>query len=69
MPITAAEFEEAGRQQQSEAPRLLSFAVSPEDEAVIEAAVTRAAEGLTGPNRRGRALGVVATDYLESSHA
>ena len=37
-------------------PRLLSFAVLPEDEAVIEAAVQAVAATLTGSHRRGRAL-------------
>ena len=45
--------------------RPISFAVSPEDEASIEAAVNRAAEGLEGKNCRGRALAMVARNYLE----
>ncbi|MDP9237322.1 MAG: ParB/RepB/Spo0J family partition protein [Chloroflexota bacterium] len=45
-------------------PRLISFAVTPEDEAVIERAVFVASEGLTGANRRGRALAAACRRYL-----
>ena len=46
-------------------PRLMSFAVLAPDEGVIEAAVACAASGLSGPNRRGRALALICRHYLE----
>ncbi len=45
--------------------RAISFAVSPEGEQMIEEAVARAAAGLDGKNRRGRALAHIAESYLE----
>lgn len=45
--------------------RAISFAVSPEGEQMIEEAVARAAAGLDGKNRRGRALADIAKSYLE----
>ncbi len=45
--------------------RAISFAVTPEDEAVIEEAVGQAAAGLEGTNGRGRALALIAYSYLE----
>ena len=45
--------------------RAVTFAVSPEDEAVIEEAVRLAAAGLDGANRRGRALAIIGKSYLE----
>ena len=50
-------------------PRLLSFAVLPEDEAVIEAAVQVVADTLTGPHRRGRALAQICRAAGEVSDA
>jgi hypothetical protein len=47
--------------------RAITFAVSPEDERVIEDAVARAAESLDGMNRRGRALALIARSYLETT--
>ena len=52
-------------ERQEGSPRLLSFAVTPEDEADVEAAVERAARQLKGANRRGRALGIIARHYLQ----
>lgn len=46
-------------------PRAITFAVTPEDEAAIEAAVQRVAGGLEGANRRGRALGLICKAFLE----
>lgn len=60
------ELEAAGREREHDAPRLLSFAVSPADEAVIERAVASAAASLSGMNKRGRALALVAASYLEA---
>ena len=45
--------------------RAISFAVTPEDEAVIEEAVRLVAGNLDGANRRGRALAIIAKRYLE----
>ncbi len=45
--------------------RAITFAVSPDDEQIIEEAVERAADGLDGANRRGRALALVARSYLK----
>ncbi|TAJ19867.1 MAG: hypothetical protein EPO65_05470 [Dehalococcoidia bacterium] len=61
--LTAAAAERSAR-----GPRLISFAVAVDDEPVIEAAVVAASEGLSGPNRRGRALALVCAGYLERHH-
>jgi ParB-like chromosome segregation protein Spo0J len=45
--------------------RAITFVVSHEDERAIEEAVRRAAAGLEGANRRGRALGLIAKSYAE----
>ncbi|GAF75843.1 unnamed protein product [marine sediment metagenome] len=45
--------------------RAITFAVTPEDEAVIEEAVRLASAGLEGKNRRGRALAIIAKACLE----
>jgi ParB family chromosome partitioning protein len=45
--------------------RAITFVVSPEDEQVIEEAVQQVAAGLKGPNRRGRALGLIAKSFAE----
>ena len=45
-------------------PRFISFAVAAA-EGVIEAAITEASAGLSGPNRRGRALTLICRHYLE----
>ena len=49
-------------------PRFISFAVAAADEGVIEAAITAASAGLSGPNRRGRALTLICRHYLEEGH-
>jgi ParB family transcriptional regulator, chromosome partitioning protein len=64
-----AELEEAAQRRESSAPRLISFAVLPEDEEVIERAIEEAASSLNGANRRGRALAVLARSYLEGGDA
>ena len=51
------------------APRLISFAVLPEDEAVIEAALALASAGLSGANRRGRALAVICEHFVDGPRA
>ncbi len=43
--------------------RAITFAVTAEDESVIEEAVQSVAAGLDGPNRRGRALAEIARAY------
>lgn len=60
-----AQFSAAAEQGDRDAPRLVSFALSPEDEASVEQAIVRAAADLDGANRRGRALGQIARRYLE----
>lgn len=45
--------------------RAITFAVSAEDEALIEEAVAAAVAGLEGRNRRGRALAQIARTYVE----
>ena len=47
--------------------RAISFAVTHEDETVIEEAVQAAAAGLQGTNRRGRAIALIARRYLDRS--
>lgn len=60
-----ADLEAAAERQAATGPRLISFAVVAEDEVEIEAALARAGEHLTGPNRRGRALALICRAYLE----
>ena len=43
------ELEQAAERAAAGSPRLISFAVLPEDEAVVEGAVAQAAAGLEGP--------------------
>ena len=59
------ELEAAGRDADRNAPRLLSFAVSRDDEAVVERAIASASADLIGANKRGRALALMASAYLE----
>ncbi len=49
----------------AEGPQLFAFAVEPADAAVVEAALERACAGLADPNRRGRALVLLARKFLE----
>ena len=51
----------------AEGPQLFTFAVEPEDAPVVEQAVERAASMLTGRNRRGGALVLLACRYLEGA--
>ncbi len=44
--------------------RSITFAVTAEEEMVIEDAVSRAADGLKGKNRRGRALAAIAAYFV-----
>ncbi len=61
------ELEAANRQQEASAPRLLTFAVLPEDEPLVERAIAQASQDLPGSNRRGRALALVCRAYLGTS--
>jgi ParB/RepB/Spo0J family partition protein len=58
------EFTRAARNAEQSPSRPMSFVLSTDDGAVLEAAVRRASSGLTGRNRRGRALGIIAQAYL-----
>lgn len=58
----AAFVEEEVAREKAAAPTVLTFVV--EDAEAIERAVTQAADTLEGKNRRGRALGVLAREYL-----
>jgi len=57
---------EAGRAAAS-GPQLFSFAVEPEDAPAVEEAIARAVANLSGTNRRGQALVLLAQKYLEGS--
>jgi ParB-like chromosome segregation protein Spo0J len=48
-------------------PQLFSFAVEPEDVPAVEKAIARAVADLSGTNRRGQALVMLAQKYLEGS--
>jgi ParB-like chromosome segregation protein Spo0J len=61
-----AELTAAAQQQSSESARLISFALNPDDEAVVERAINLAIETLDGSNRRGRALGLIARRYMKA---
>ena len=60
-----AELRAAAERQEQEGPRLISFAVLPQDEEEIEEAIEAAAGDLSGVNRRGRALAVLCRFYLQ----
>jgi len=49
----------------AEGPQLFTFAVDAEDAPAVEAALDRAAATLSGSNRRGRALVLLAREYLQ----
>ena len=63
------ELEQAAEQAAAESPRLISFVVLPEDEAVVEEAIAQVATVLEGRNRRGRALALICRGYLERRDA
>lgn len=60
-----ADLTAAAEHQRKEAPRLVSFAVLPEDEEAVEQAISIAMADLNGANRRGRALGLICRRYRE----
>ena len=47
--------------------RAVTFALAPDDEAIVERGVGAAMCGLEGRNRRGRALALIAQHYLEEA--
>lgn len=51
----------------SEGPQLFTFAVDPADAPAVEEALEHAATGLSGKNRRGQALVLIASRYLEAT--
>ena len=67
--VLLADLTAAAARGDAHRPRLLSFAVLPEDEAPIEAAVQAVAATLTGPHRRGRALAHICRAGGEASDA
>ena len=60
-----AELTEAA-EREGHGPRVVSFALLPADEQVVEAAVEVAIERLEGLNRRGRALALICEEYLKA---
>lgn len=62
-----AELEAAAATSARAGPRLISFAVEPDDEVVIEDVIRRVAAGLDGRNCRGRALALICMAYREAS--
>ena len=60
-----AELTAAAERNFAASPRLISFAVLPDDEQAIEQAVATASERLDGSNRRGRALAAICRAYPE----
>ncbi len=64
-----AELTAAAQRASADGPRLISFAVTAEDEALIERAVAAASDELTGSNKRGRALATACRCYLGVSRA
>ena len=49
--------------------RAITFAVSVDDEGVIEDAIAAVVADLEGPNRRGRALGLIARQHLREGRS
>lgn len=62
-----ADLTAAAQAHESDSPRLISFAVTAEDEVAIEQVVGAVSAGLDGSNRRGRALGMIARAYAEGA--
>ena len=60
-----AQITAEAERREAAAPRLLSFAVEPADEPVIEVALAAASAPLEGRNRRGRALAAICRTYSE----
>lgn len=64
-----AELTEAAERSRAVTPRSLTFAVTPEDEALIERAISLAGAQFQTSNKRGRALALIARTYLEVGDA
>jgi hypothetical protein len=62
-----ARLTEEGDRTAAAGRQLFSFAVNAEDGPTVEEAVNRAASSLSGRNRRGRALVILARRYLEEN--
>lgn len=60
------ELAAAANRSSERSARACTFALLPADEAVVERAVAVASEGLTGKNRRGRALAEICRAFLEA---
>ena len=65
----AAELAAAAETAAQRGPRLVSFAVDPDDEPGIEAAIARASEALAGRNKRGRALAAICRAWTDGADA
>ena len=61
----AAFLEEQAEQEEKILPRVMSFVVTPEQEALIERAVERASDGTPGRDRKARGLTNLARHFLE----
>jgi ParB-like chromosome segregation protein Spo0J len=61
----AALLDQAASEEEKVLPRVMSFVVSPEQEAVIEQAVELASDGTPGRDRKARGLANLATQFLE----
>ena len=59
-----ARLTEEAERTAAEGPQLFTFAVDAQDAPVVEAAIERAGASLSGRNRRGRALVLLARQYL-----
>jgi len=55
----------AAAQASAENPRVFTFAVDPGDAPVVDSALERARQGLTGKNQNGRALVALARRFIE----
>jgi len=64
-----AELGHAAQAKSQRETRALTFAVTPDDEQLIEQAVEQASQSLEGRNRRGRALALICGSYLGVSDA
>lgn len=64
-----AKLTEEAKRVAAEGPQLFSFAVPPYDAPAVEAAIELAGAQLSGHNRRGRALAIMARSFLPSRSA
>ncbi len=61
-----ARLDQALGVERGDAPRAVTFALTLEQEAIVEKAIAEATAGIEGANRRGRALTRIAEAYLEA---